>query len=96
MEASRRSLIVDAAKKLDQAKMMRFEERTGYMHPTDLGRTASHYYIKYATVEVHFFLDFCRNKRSAGMFEIDGVNTGAFKLCFVLFPLCYVRSSMSC
>ena len=32
--------------------MIRFDERTGYMFATDLGRTASHFYIKYDTVEV--------------------------------------------
>ena len=32
--------------------MIRFDERTGYLFATDLGRTASHFYIKYDTVEV--------------------------------------------
>jgi activating signal cointegrator complex subunit 3 len=32
--------------------MIRFDERTGYLHSTDLGRTASHFYIKYDTVEI--------------------------------------------
>lgn len=32
--------------------MIRFEERTGLLHATDLGRTASHFYIKYDTVEI--------------------------------------------
>jgi len=32
--------------------MVRFNERTGDLAATDLGRTASHYYIKYDTVEV--------------------------------------------
>ena len=30
----------------------RFDERTGYLFPTDLGRTASQFYIKYDTIEV--------------------------------------------
>lgn len=37
---------------LDKAKMIRFNERTGDLNITDLGRTASHFYIKYYTVEV--------------------------------------------
>lgn len=37
---------------LIQAKMIRFDERTSYLHATDLGRTASQFYIKYDTVEV--------------------------------------------
>lgn len=32
--------------------MIRFDQRTGYLNSTDLGRTASHFYIKYATIEV--------------------------------------------
>lgn len=48
----RRELIVLAARSLDKARMIRFEERTGLLHATDLGRTASHFYIKYDTVEI--------------------------------------------
>ena len=32
--------------------MIRYIERTGTLHATDLGRTASHFYIKYASIEV--------------------------------------------
>ena len=32
--------------------MVRFDENTGYFFSTDLGRIASHFYIKYDTVEV--------------------------------------------
>lgn len=52
LELKRRDIITDAARRLDKAKMIRFDERTGYLHATDLGRTASHFYIKYDTVEV--------------------------------------------
>ncbi len=45
-------LIQIAARNLDKAKMIRYDEKTGYLHATDLGRTASHYYIKYDTVEI--------------------------------------------
>lgn len=48
----RRELITNAARRLDKAKMIRFQERTGYLSATDLGRTASHFYIKYDTIEV--------------------------------------------
>ena len=47
---NRRELIVHAAKQLDDAKMTRYFESTGYLYPTDLGRTASHYYINYHTI----------------------------------------------
>jgi activating signal cointegrator complex subunit 3 len=48
----RREIITDAAKRLDKAKMIRFDENNEYMFPTDLGRTASHFYVKYDTVEI--------------------------------------------
>lgn len=47
----RRELITNAARHLDKAKMIRFDERTEYLSATDLGRTASHFYIKYDTIE---------------------------------------------
>ena len=48
----RRELITNAARHLDKAKMIRFQQRTDYLYSTDLGRTASHFYIKYDTIEV--------------------------------------------
>ena len=51
-EQHRKELILTAARSLDKAKMIRFVEGIGTLHPTDLGRTASHYYIKYATIQV--------------------------------------------
>ena len=48
----RSELITDAGRKLDKARMIRFDERTGYFACTDQGRIASHFYIKYDTVEV--------------------------------------------
>uniref|UniRef100_A0A5F9D635 Activating signal cointegrator 1 complex subunit 3 n=1 Tax=Oryctolagus cuniculus TaxID=9986 RepID=A0A5F9D635_RABIT len=47
----REQLVIEVGRKLDKAQMIRFEERTGYFSSTDLGRTASHYYIKYSTIE---------------------------------------------
>ena len=32
--------------------MIRFEERVGTLNATDLGRTSSHFYVKYNTIEV--------------------------------------------
>eukprot|EP01137_Pigoraptor_chileana_P014178 Opistho-2@4958 len=48
----RRELITAAARALDTAKMVRFDERTGYIAPTDLGRVASGFYIRHSSVEV--------------------------------------------
>ncbi|KAJ3300578.1 activating signal cointegrator 1 complex subunit [Borealophlyctis nickersoniae] len=48
----RRDLIVSAARGLHKAQMIVFDERTGYLTPKDLGRTASSFYIRNASVEV--------------------------------------------
>lgn len=52
LENKRRLLIHASAMALDKARMIRYNERTGDLNVTDLGRTASHFYIKYDTVEV--------------------------------------------
>ncbi len=52
LELYRKELVVESGRKLDKARMIRFDERTGYFASTDLGRTASHFYIKYNTIEV--------------------------------------------
>ena len=48
-----RGLIESSARSLNQAMMVRFVEHAGTLHSTDLGRTASHYYINTASIEVH-------------------------------------------
>ncbi|TPX31933.1 hypothetical protein SmJEL517_g04845 [Synchytrium microbalum] len=48
----RRELIISASKSLHKAQMIVFDERTGYLTPKDLGRTASSFYIRSATIEV--------------------------------------------
>ncbi|OZC07839.1 Sec63 domain protein [Onchocerca flexuosa] len=45
-------MMTEAAEKLDRNQMIRFDSINGYLAPTDLGRIASNYYIKYETVEV--------------------------------------------
>lgn len=52
LEAKRQALIVGAAMSLHKARMIRFNQRTLDFNVTDLGRTASHFYIKYDTVEI--------------------------------------------
>ncbi|KAK3734227.1 hypothetical protein QZH41_012947, partial [Actinostola sp. cb2023] len=51
LEEYRRKLIVDSARKLDKAKMIRFMEKQGFLSPTDTGRIASNFYIKHDTIE---------------------------------------------
>lgn len=48
----KRDMITVAALQLDKFEMVRFDDKNGYFHATDLGRVASHYYIKAETVEV--------------------------------------------
>lgn len=51
LEAKRLELVKDAAQVLDRCMMIRYDERTGNLAVTDLGRIASHYYIKHDTVQ---------------------------------------------
>ncbi|XP_065574248.1 activating signal cointegrator 1 complex subunit 3-like [Artemia franciscana] len=48
----RRELVFHAARRLDHARMIRFDEVTETLNSTDLGRVASDFYVKYDTVEV--------------------------------------------
>jgi activating signal cointegrator complex subunit 3 len=48
----RTQLIIKAAGSLDRARMVRFNEATGYLHSTDLGRVASHFYIRVESIEL--------------------------------------------
>ena len=64
LEKYRTDLIVSEAKKLDAARMVRFDPRTRSLNITDLGRTASHFYIQYATVEV--FNELFRSQMTEG------------------------------
>jgi activating signal cointegrator complex subunit 3 len=65
LEKHRFELIVSTARKLDKARMVRFNERTQSLSSTDLGRTASHFYIKYPSIEVF------NEKYKAQMTEAD-------------------------
>lgn len=65
LELYRKELVVEAGRKLDKARMIRFEERTGYFASTDLGRTASHFYIRYNTIEVDSLLHQTRHHRGS-------------------------------
>lgn len=52
LEAHRRKLVTNAAHELERSKMARFDQRSGNLYVTDLGRVASHFYIKQASIEV--------------------------------------------
>ena len=51
LDAARMKQISDAAKKLDASRMLRFDPRSGNLAPTELGRVASHFYLRYESIE---------------------------------------------
>jgi len=51
LDKKRLALVTEAAEVLDQAMMIRFDVRSGNLGVTDLGRIASHFYIKHGTIE---------------------------------------------
>lgn len=48
----RKALITDAARELERSRMARFDERSGNLYVTDLGRVASHFYIRHCSIVV--------------------------------------------
>ena len=48
----RRKLVTEAARTLHRAKMVRFDEKSGFIYQTEAGRIASHFYIKQASMEL--------------------------------------------
>jgi activating signal cointegrator complex subunit 3 len=51
LDRKRMELVREAAETLDRCMMVRYDRRSGNLAVTDLGRVASHYYIKYGTIE---------------------------------------------
>jgi activating signal cointegrator complex subunit 3 len=51
LEEKRIKLVKEAASVLDRAMMIRYDSHHGNLSVTDLGRIASHYYIKHETIE---------------------------------------------
>ena len=51
LDRKRMELVREAAETLDRCMMIRYDRRSGNLAVTDLGRVASHYYIKYGTIE---------------------------------------------
>jgi hypothetical protein len=48
----RHQLITSAAQKLSEAGMIRFDQSTGSLVITDLGRIAAKYYIRHTSIEI--------------------------------------------
>lgn len=52
LEEHRRDLIVRTAKELNRCRMARFDERSGQLYVTELGRVASHFYIHHESIQL--------------------------------------------
>lgn len=50
LHSRRAQLIEQAAKALDDARMCRYDDRTGALSPLDLGRVSSHFYVSHETI----------------------------------------------
>ena len=51
LELKRIELIKEAAATLDQCTMIRFDPRSENLACTDMGRIASHFYLRHGTIE---------------------------------------------
>jgi activating signal cointegrator complex subunit 3 len=49
----RRALVTKAAKELESSRMARFHEGSGSLYVTDMGRVASHFYIRHSSVLIY-------------------------------------------
>lgn len=81
LSLKQRALVTDAARALDKARMMRFDEKSGNFYCTELGRIASHFYIQYSSVETYNEM----LRRHMNDSEVIGFD----QLCFVLVFICY-------
>jgi antiviral helicase SLH1 len=53
LNRKRRDLVIAAARKLANARMISFDEARDTFTITDLGRIAARYYIRHASIEVY-------------------------------------------
>ncbi|KAK3240836.1 activating signal cointegrator 1 complex subunit, partial [Cymbomonas tetramitiformis] len=53
LELHRKKLITEAARTLDRARSLRFDEKSGNLYSTEQGRVASHFYIVHRSMEVY-------------------------------------------
>ncbi len=70
--------MTDAARELERSKMARFEERSGNLGVTELGRVASHYYIRHSSIVT--FNELLKNHMTEP--EVWALRT-ALPLCFL-------------
>lgn len=67
LHSRRTTLVEQAARALDDARMCRYDPRTGALAPTDLGRVSSHFYVSHRTVVLWNELFAKLAESSAGM-----------------------------
>ena len=88
LEAARYDKIKAAAKRLDEQRMLRYDPRSGNLAATDLGRTASHFYIRSASIETFNRM----NMGASAMSDDDALNI----LCHASFGVSPSFGSQGC
>ena len=84
----RKSLVTDAARQLESSKMARFDERSGNLYVTELGRVASHFYVKHNTIVI-FNEALKRHMSEAEVGNLRLRDTGQPSVRFLaVLPLC--------
>ena len=53
LSAHRAAVVREAARSLDAARMVRFDERSGQIYTTDAGRVAAHFYLRATSMEAY-------------------------------------------
>ena len=54
LEGKRIELICTAARRLDDCRLLRYDERSGALAATDMGRVASHFYIRHESMDLFY------------------------------------------
>ena len=74
----------DAARELEKSKMARFDEKSGNLYVTELGRVASHFYIKHSSIVMYNDL----LKRHMSEAEVQTLGLQAQKCLCLKWSLC--------
>ncbi|KAA0166650.1 hypothetical protein FNF27_07480 [Cafeteria roenbergensis] len=54
LEGKRIELVCAAARRLDECRLIRYDERSGALAATDMGRVASHFYIRHESMDLFY------------------------------------------
>ena len=87
--------MTDAARQLESSKMARFDERSGNLYVTELGRVASHFYVKHNTIVI-FNEALKRHMSEAEVGSLRLHDTGPPRVRFLAEILLKYLKDMSC